>query len=62
MFMKHYAPTDVTKHWGRFERRSEVFVKFKKKIYTYIYFFFGGGGVRSRGGVRVDVNGEEKFL
>ena len=32
-------------------RRSEVFVKFQKKN----YFFFGGV-------VRVDVNGEVKFL
>ena len=37
------------------ERRIEVFVKIKKKI-----FFFGGGG--SGWGVRVDVNEEFKFL
>ena len=40
---------------GEGGRRSEVFVKFKKK---YFFFFGGGGG----GGVRVDVNGEVKFL
>ena len=34
--------------------------KFKKKFF---FFFFGGGGVGGRvGGVRVDVNGEVKFL
>ena len=37
---------------GRCERGSEVFVKIKKKL---------GGGV-GLGGVRVDVNGEVKFL
>ena len=53
------------------ERRIEAFVKIKKKI---IFFFFGGGGGvgvgsgvggvggASGGGVRVDVNGEVKFL
>ena len=35
-------------------RRSEVFVKFKKKKKILL----GGGG----GAVRVDVNGEVKFL
>ena len=41
---------------GRCERRSEVFVKIKKRG--------GGGGVRSEGGggVRVDVKEELKFL
>ena len=39
---------------GRCERRSEVFVKNKKKMW--------GGGFRSGGGVRVDVNEELKFL
>ena len=38
---------------GRFERRSEVFVK--------IHFFWGGGG-GGGGGVRVDVYGEVKFI
>ena len=34
--------------------------KFKKKFF---FFFFGGGGVGSgEGSVRVDVNGELKFL
>ena len=51
---------------GGCERRIEVFVKFKKKI-----FFIGGGirgggggrGGRGRvGGIRVDVNVELKFL
>ena len=83
-------PTEVKqalKHWismgggggdqGRYERRSEVFVKF---IY-FISFFLGGGGGGGRGrsgggegsvrggggggggqGVSVDVNGEVKFL
>ena len=56
--------------WGGqdgLKRRVEVFVKIKRKIR-------GGGGVRTRGGVggqdmgrgvvgvRVDVNGEVKFL
>ena len=54
------------------EQRSEAFVKIRKNIYTYffyffLFFFFGGGGVGSwgsdqGGGVRVDVNGEVKFL
>ena len=54
---------------GRCERRSEVFVKIKKKT---VFFFWGGGGGRGRvsggsggrvrgGGVRVDVNVEVKF-
>ena len=46
---------------GGWERRIiEAFVKIKKK-----FFFFGGGGgggVASGWGVRVDVNGEVKFL
>ena len=37
-------------------QRIEAFVKIKKK---YIFFFFGGGSGRE---VRVDVNGEVKFL
>ena len=42
---------------GGCERRIEVFVEIhKKKI-----FFWGGGG-RVKGGVRVDVNEELKFL
>ena len=32
------------------------------KIQKKIYFFFGGVGCRGEGGVRVDVNGEVKFL
>ena len=39
---------------GGCERRIEVFVKIKKRI----YFFFGGGS----GGVRMNVNEELKFL
>ena len=48
---------------GGCERRSEAFVKIKKKIF-FFFFFFGGGGVGSGwgGGVRVDVNGEVKLL
>ena len=37
----------------------------KKKIFFLFYFFFFGGGGRVGGvglGVRVDVNGEVKFL
>ena len=43
------------------KRRIEVFVKIQKKI---IFFFLGGGGSGGgvRGGVRVDVNEELKFL
>ena len=52
---------------GGWEQGSEACVKnskiqkFKKKI---IFFAGGGGGGRRRfgGGVRVDVNGEVKFL
>ena len=41
---------------GGCERRSEAFVKIKKK---YIYFFLGGGGVggRVRGGSGWGVSG-----
>ena len=58
MFMKHYAPNKCEPSiealnfgrgdQGRCERRSEVFVKFKKKM--------------RGGGIRADVNGEVKFL
>ena len=41
---------------GGCEWRSEAFVKIKK---FFFFFFWGGGG---GGGVRVDVNGEVKFL
>ena len=47
---------------GRYERRSEAFVKILKKMFV---FFEGGGGVRVGGwggGVRVDVNGEVELL
>ena len=45
---------------GRYERRSEVFVKIKKKIF-FLGGGGGGGGAWGRvwgggGGVRVDVN------
>ena len=52
---------------GGWERRIEAFVKIQKKN---IFFFWGGGGGSGAGGggggsgwgVRVDVNGEVKFL
>ena len=44
---------------GRFEQRSEVFVKIQKKN---VLFFLGGSGWGSKGGHRVDVNKELKFL
>ena len=57
---------------GGWEWRIEAFVKIPKKKEKKFFFFFGGGGGRSgaRGGgggvsgwgVRVDVNGEVKFL
>ena len=49
---------------GGCELRSEAFVKIQKKY----LFFYGGGGVGSGegglgwGGIRVDVNGEQKLL
>ena len=54
---------------GRWERRIEAFVKIKKKK-NFVFFLgggggglgSGGGGGRQVGGVRVDVNGEVKFL
>ena len=54
---------------GGWERRIEAFVKIPKKKKSF--FLGGGGGVGSGGGggggasgwgVRVDVNGEVKFL
>ena len=43
---------------GEWERRIEAFVKIQKNN-----FFFLGGGVGGIGfGVRVDVNGDVKFL
>ena len=61
---------------GGWERRIEAFVKIQKNFFFFFFFFGGGGGgggVRSGGdgggggasgggGVRVDVNGEVKFL
>ena len=54
---------------GAGERRIEAFVKIKKKNFFFFFFFGGGGGQvggvgggKRVGGVRVDVNGEEKFL
>ena len=51
---------------ARCEQRSEVFVKIKRN-YLFIFFFGGGGsglggGGNVRGGHRVDVNKELKFL
>ena len=43
---------------GGCERRIEFFVK----IQTIFYFIWGGGGVGSGWGVRMDVNEELKFL
>ena len=44
---------------GGCERRNEAFVKIQKNK----YFFFLGGGVGGVGlGVRMNVNGEVKFL
>ena len=48
---------------GGWEQRIEAFVKIQKNI--IIFFFWGGGGRVGGGsgwGVRVDVNGEVKFL
>ena len=56
---------------GGCERRSEAFVKIQTK--NILFYFFGEGGCRIGGGgggrghrvgdgVRVDVNGEVKFL
>ena len=44
---------------GRCERRSEVFLKIQKKKNVW---GGSGWGVGLGGGVRVDVNGEVKFL
>ena len=47
---------------GGWERRIEAFVKIQ---FFFFFFFFcggGGGGGGVRLGVRVDVNGEVKFL
>ena len=50
---------------GGWEWKIEAFVKIKKKL--LFFFSLGGGGVGGGGGawglwVRVDVNGEVKFL
>ena len=64
MFMKHYAPNRCEPSiealdcgrggggQGRCERRSEVYMKFKKKtfFFLFIFFFFGGGGGSGPGG------------
>ena len=44
---------------GRFERRSEIFVKIQKRL---MGGQVGGSGWGRVGGVRVDVNEELKFL
>ena len=36
---------------GGCERRSEAFVKIKKKIVFFLFFFWGGGGRVGGGGV-----------
>ena len=49
---------------GGWDERSEAFVRIQKKKKIF-FFFFGGGGGGGGGGcgdVRVDVNGEVKFL
>ena len=49
---------------GRWEQRSEAFVKIQKKIF-FIFFWGGGGGGglgQGGGGVRVDGNREVKLL
>ena len=45
---------------GGWERRIEAFVKIQKK--KIFFFWVGGGGGGVALGVRVDVNGEVKFL
>ena len=47
---------------GGWERRIEAFVKIKKKIGGGVVGSGGGGGGGVGWGVRVDVNGEVKFL
>ena len=65
MFMKHYAPNRCEPSIEALNFRGGGgggFVKFQKKIY-FIFFLGGGGGWGGRvRGVRVDVNGEVKFL
>ena len=66
MFMKHYAPNrcgpsiEALNFGGGGEGSGQMYISF-------FFFFFGGGGVGGGGlvrggGVRVDVNGELKFL
>ena len=59
----HTYKIAVSKYQDRCEQRSEVFVK---TFFFFFFFFLGGGGFRSggggRGGHRVDVNKELKFL
>ena len=51
---------------GGWERRIEAFVKIQNYYFFFFFFlfffFFVGGGRVGGGGVRVDVNGEVKFL
>ena len=53
---------------GGWERRIEAIVKMQKKKNFFFFFFLGGGGGGGGAsgwagwGVRVDVNGEVKFL
>ena len=65
----HTYKIAVSKYQGRCKQRIKVFVKtfFFFFFLFFLFFFFGGGGVRSgggggRGGHRVDVNKELKFL
>ena len=43
-------------------REVKFLQNFKKKYFSIFLWGEGGGRVRGRGGVRVDVNGEVKFL
>ena len=49
---------------GGWEQRIEAFVKIKKNFFYIFWVGEGGrgGGGGGGGGVRVDVNGEVKFL
>ena len=47
---------------GGWERRIEAFVKIPNFFFFFFFFFLGGGGGASGWGVKVDLNGEVKFL
>ena len=57
MFMKHYAPIRCEPSVGADVNREVKFLCNFKFFFFFFFFFFWGGG-----GVRVDVNGEVKFL